>query len=140
MRRHTNSRSNVDITTFDAPDLDIWRVQVLIGGPYPCDDHALISTILTFNAVSTFQVLIGGPYPCDDHAQRGVELSLAILKLLASISQRLQAPVTGRIGMHTGKVAPPRRFQKNLEHILYHDRSILIITELQDKLTDLCRN
>jgi hypothetical protein len=51
-----------------------------------------------------YQVIIGGPKQCEDHAERGVELSLAILKLLSAISQRLDLPVRGRCGVHTGRV------------------------------------
>ncbi|KAJ1483149.1 nucleotide cyclase [Baffinella frigidus] len=52
-----------------------------------------------------YQVLIGGPFPCQDHAQRGMELAFAILHLMHSISERLQIPVRCRCGVHTGKAS-----------------------------------
>ena len=51
-----------------------------------------------------YQVIIGGPYPCDDHVQRGLELGISILHILRSVSDRVSVPVMGRIGLHTGRV------------------------------------
>jgi class 3 adenylate cyclase len=51
-----------------------------------------------------YQVIIGGPFPCHDHAQRGMQLAYAILQLMHCISDRLEIPVTCRCSVHTGQV------------------------------------
>ena len=41
------------------------------------------------------QVLIGGPFPCQDHAQRGMELAFSILHLMHCISDRFLFGIRG---------------------------------------------
>ncbi|KAJ1484860.1 hypothetical protein T484DRAFT_1795477 [Baffinella frigidus] len=78
----------VDIKGFNAVSLIVDLVNAIFTS---IDKAAeLIGKVWKVETVGyCYQVLIGGPFPCQDHAQRGMELAYSILHLMHCISDSI---------------------------------------------------